>query len=106
MQDRIQETSSQSIVVSVDRIFSGSARLDGDAIGKMSRLKLSYQIFFVLPLVAFVRSLCHVSMDELYSTPPRMFSFQKEFLKPFEIIMKKNSYVLIFFEYIKFQWIE
>ena len=35
MKDRIQETSSQSIVVSVDRIFSGSARLDGDAIGKI-----------------------------------------------------------------------
>ncbi|CAF3269094.1 unnamed protein product [Rotaria socialis] len=136
---QIHETSSQNIVVSVDRIFAGSARLDGDAI------------------VAFVRSLCHVSMDELYSTPPRMFSllkvveisyynmgrirltwsriweivgdhfnkaachplqdvsffavdslrqlsmkflekgefpnfrFQKEFLKPFELIMKKNS---------------
>jgi brefeldin A-inhibited guanine nucleotide-exchange protein len=27
--------------------------------------------------VAFVRSLCHVSMDELYSTPPRMFSLLK-----------------------------
>jgi brefeldin A-inhibited guanine nucleotide-exchange protein len=59
IQDQIHETSSQSIVVSVDRIFSGSARLDGDAI------------------VAFVRSLCHVSMDELYSTPPRMFSLLK-----------------------------
>jgi hypothetical protein len=33
-QDQIRETSSQNIVVSVDRIFSGSARLDGDAIGK------------------------------------------------------------------------
>jgi hypothetical protein len=33
IQDQIHETSSQSIVVSVDRIFSGSARLDGDAIG-------------------------------------------------------------------------
>jgi len=33
VQDQIHETSSQSIVVSVDRIFSGSARLDGDAIG-------------------------------------------------------------------------
>ncbi|CAF1321481.1 unnamed protein product [Adineta steineri] len=139
IQDQIHETSSQSIVVSVDRIFSGSARLDGDAI------------------VAFVRSLCHVSMDELYSNSPRMFSllkvveisyynmgrirlqwsriweiigdhfnkvacnslpdvaffavdslrqlsmkflekgefpnfrFQKDFLKPFEVIMKKNS---------------
>ncbi|CAF4312534.1 unnamed protein product [Rotaria socialis] len=139
IQDQIHETSSQNIVVSVDRIFSGSARLDGDAI------------------VAFVRSLCHVSMDELHSNPPRMFSllklveisyynmgrirlqwsriwefvgdhfnkvacnplqdvaffavdslrqltmkflekgefpnfrFQKEFLKPFEVIMKKNS---------------
>ena len=38
MQDRIQETSSQSIVVSVDRIFSGSARLDGDAIGKFCQI--------------------------------------------------------------------
>ncbi len=34
IQDQIHETSSQSIVVSVDRIFSGSARLDGDAIGR------------------------------------------------------------------------
>ncbi|UJR27887.1 hypothetical protein I4U23_009152 [Adineta vaga] len=58
-QDQIHETSSQSIVVSVDRIFSGSARLDGDAI------------------VAFVRSLCHVSMDELHANPPRMFSLLK-----------------------------
>ena len=33
IQDQIHETSSQSIVVSVDRIFSGSARLDGDAVG-------------------------------------------------------------------------
>ncbi len=30
-----------------------------------------------LYLVAFVRSLCHVSMDELYSNPPRMFSLLK-----------------------------
>jgi len=139
IQDQMHETSSQSIVVSVDRVFSGSARLDGDAI------------------VEFVRSLCHVSMDEFHSSPPRMFSllkvveisyynmgrirlqwsriweiigehfikaachplhdvsffavdslrqlsmkflekgefpnfrFQKDFLKPFEIIMKKNS---------------
>jgi Sec7-like guanine-nucleotide exchange factor len=74
-QERIHETSSQSIVVSVDRIFSGSARLDGDAIGKEnSSIKISFSFF--LP-VAFVRSLCHVSMDELYSTPPRMFSLLK-----------------------------
>ena len=33
IQDQIHETSSQNIVVSIDRIFSGSARLDGDAIG-------------------------------------------------------------------------
>ncbi|CAF1498387.1 unnamed protein product [Adineta ricciae] len=143
MQDQIHVTTTQNVVVAVDRIFSGSARLDGDAI------------------VAFVQSLCHVSMDELYSTPPRMFSllkvveisyynmgrirlqwsriweivgdhfnkaachplqdvsffavdslrqlsmkflekgefpnfrFQKEFLKPFEIIMKKNSSITI-----------
>ncbi|CAF4416563.1 unnamed protein product, partial [Adineta steineri] len=59
MQDQIHITTTQNIVVAVDRIFSGSARLDGDAI------------------VSFVQSLCHVSMDELYSTPPRMFSLLK-----------------------------
>jgi len=76
IQDQIHETSSQSIVVSVDRIFSGSARLDGDAIGKKIYF-IEYLSIFLFYLVAFVRSLCHVSMDELYSNPPRMFSLLK-----------------------------
>ena len=33
LQESIGETSSQSVVVAVDRIFTGSVRLDGDAIG-------------------------------------------------------------------------
>jgi brefeldin A-inhibited guanine nucleotide-exchange protein len=81
--EQIHETSSQSIVVSVDRIFAGSARLDGDAIGKKTLFAISC-IFFVflrtssyMNLVAFVRSLCHVSMDELHSATPRMFSLLK-----------------------------
>ena len=32
---------------------------------------------FSSELVAFVRSLCHVSMDELHGNPPRMFSLLK-----------------------------
>uniref|UniRef100_A0A6Q2Z908 SEC7 domain-containing protein n=1 Tax=Esox lucius TaxID=8010 RepID=A0A6Q2Z908_ESOLU len=60
IQESIGETSSQSVVVAVDRIFTGSTRLDGNAI------------------VDFVRWLCAVSMDELGSpTHPRMFSLQK-----------------------------
>ncbi|KAE9540029.1 hypothetical protein AGLY_005281 [Aphis glycines] len=56
----IGETSSQSVVVAVDRIFTGSTRLDGDAI------------------VEFVKALCQVSINELAnSTNPRMFSLQK-----------------------------
>uniref|UniRef100_A0A672LC60 ARF guanine nucleotide exchange factor 2 n=1 Tax=Sinocyclocheilus grahami TaxID=75366 RepID=A0A672LC60_SINGR len=51
---------SQSVVVAVDRIFTGSTKLDGNAI------------------VDFVRWLCAVSMDELASAhQPRMFSLQK-----------------------------
>lgn len=46
VKESIGETSSQSVVVAVDRIFTGSTRLDGDAI------------------VDFVRALCQVS-DEL-----------------------------------------
>ncbi|RWS30440.1 brefeldin A-inhibited guanine nucleotide-exchange protein 1-like protein [Leptotrombidium deliense] len=56
----INETSSQSVVVAVDRIFTGSTRLDGDAI------------------VDFVRALCQVSNEELSNHyHPRMFSLQK-----------------------------
>lgn len=57
VKEHIGETSSQSVVVAVDRIFTGSTRLDGDAI------------------VDFVKALCQVSVDELTHT--RMFSLQK-----------------------------
>ena len=58
--DSICETSSQSVVVAVDRIFTGSIRLDGDAI------------------VDFVKALCQVSSEELcHPSQPRMFSLQK-----------------------------
>ncbi|CAL1607164.1 unnamed protein product [Knipowitschia caucasica] len=60
LQESVGETSSQSVVVAVDRIFTGSTRLDGNAI------------------VDFVRWLCVVSMDELAAShQPRMFSLQK-----------------------------
>ncbi|XP_023650940.1 brefeldin A-inhibited guanine nucleotide-exchange protein 2 isoform X2 [Paramormyrops kingsleyae] len=60
IQESVGETSSQSVVVAVDRIFTGSTRLDGNAV------------------VDFVRWLCAVSMDELASPhQPRMFSLQK-----------------------------
>lgn len=60
LQESMGETSSQSVVVAVDRIFTGSTRLDGDAI------------------VDFVHALCQVSLEELAnSTHPRMFSLQK-----------------------------
>lgn len=60
VKEHIGETSSQSVVVAVDRIFTGSTRLDGDAI------------------VDFVKALCQVSLDELsHPINPRMFSLQK-----------------------------
>ncbi|CAH1254723.1 ARFGEF1 [Branchiostoma lanceolatum] len=59
-QESMGETSSQSVVVAVDRIFTGSTRLDGNAV------------------VHFVTALCLVSTDELSSpTHARMFSLQK-----------------------------
>lgn len=60
LQESMGETSSQSVVVAVDRIFTGSTRLDGNAI------------------VDFVKALCLVSLEELANmTHPRMFSLQK-----------------------------
>ncbi|XP_015926421.1 brefeldin A-inhibited guanine nucleotide-exchange protein 1 isoform X1 [Parasteatoda tepidariorum] len=60
LQETLGETSSNSVVVAVDRIFTGSTRLDGYAI------------------VDFVKALCQVSLEELAnSSHPRMFSLQK-----------------------------
>jgi brefeldin A-inhibited guanine nucleotide-exchange protein len=60
VKESINQASSQSVVVAVDRIFTGSVHLDGDAI------------------VSFVEALCQVSSDELSSLPrPRMYSLQK-----------------------------
>ncbi|XP_012271827.1 brefeldin A-inhibited guanine nucleotide-exchange protein 2 isoform X2 [Orussus abietinus] len=60
VKESIGETSSQSVVVAVDRIFTGSTRLDGDAI------------------VEFVKALCQVSLEELaHPSQPRMFSLTK-----------------------------
>jgi hypothetical protein len=58
IQMQIGETVSQSVIVAVDRIFSCSARLNGDAI------------------VEFVRWLCQVSEEELSAVPPRMYSLK------------------------------
>lgn len=58
----LHEASSQSVLVAVDRIFTGSRHLDGDAI------------------VYFVKALCQVSKDEISSThhgPPRMYCLNK-----------------------------
>jgi Sec7-like guanine-nucleotide exchange factor len=57
---QVGETSSQSVVVAVDRIFTGSMRLDGSAI------------------VEFVTALCTVCTEELsVQSGSRMYSLQK-----------------------------
>lgn len=53
------ETGSHSVVVAVDKIFTGSVRLNGDAIED------------------FVKALCQVSREELMLPQPRTFSLQK-----------------------------
>ncbi|KAF1771775.1 hypothetical protein GCK72_003603 [Caenorhabditis remanei] len=60
LQDALGETSSQSVVVAIDRIINGSARLSAEAI------------------VHFVRALCAVSREELsHPAAPRMFLLGK-----------------------------
>ena len=49
--ESLTETSSQSVVVAVDRIFTGSTQLDGHAV------------------VDFVKALCQVSIEELAASP-------------------------------------
>uniref|UniRef100_A0A5K3F6V9 SEC7 domain-containing protein n=1 Tax=Mesocestoides corti TaxID=53468 RepID=A0A5K3F6V9_MESCO len=52
LQEVMGETGSRSVVVAVDKVFSGSIRLDGDAI------------------VDFVKALCQVSLEELALPQP------------------------------------
>ncbi|KAH8867375.1 Brefeldin A-inhibited guanine nucleotide-exchange protein [Schistosoma japonicum] len=59
LQEVMGETGSQSVVVAVDKIFTGSVRLEGEAI------------------VEFVKALCQVSQEELNLPQPRTFSLQK-----------------------------
>lgn len=60
LSENLNDIVSQSIFLAVDRIFTGSVLLDGDAI------------------VDFVRALCQVSNEELaIANQPRMFSLQK-----------------------------
>lgn len=60
LSENLNDIASQSIFLAVDRIFTGSVLLDGDAI------------------VDFVRALCQVSNEELAAHgQPRMFSLQK-----------------------------
>lgn len=60
LSENLNDIASQSVFLAVDRIFTGSVLLDGDAI------------------VDFVRALCQVSNEELASAQsPRMFSLQK-----------------------------
>lgn len=59
VQIQIGDSMTQSTTVAVDRIFTGSTKLDGDGI------------------VEFVKWLCFVSEIELKYCPPRMYSLQK-----------------------------
>lgn len=59
IKESMGETSSQSVVVAVDRIFNCSPMLDGHAV------------------IHFVVALCQVSLEELSAPAPRMFSLQK-----------------------------
>ncbi|MPC12608.1 Brefeldin A-inhibited guanine nucleotide-exchange protein 1 [Portunus trituberculatus] len=59
IKESMGETSSQSVVVAVDRIFNCSPMLDGHAV------------------IHFVMALCQVSLEELSAPTPRMFSLQK-----------------------------
>ncbi|CAG5091625.1 Oidioi.mRNA.OKI2018_I69.PAR.g13169.t1.cds [Oikopleura dioica] len=59
LQRSLAETSIQSVVVAVDKIFAESCKLNGEAI------------------VDFTRALCQVSADELKQSPPRMYSLTK-----------------------------
>ncbi|KAI2649027.1 Brefeldin A-inhibited guanine nucleotide-exchange protein 1 [Labeo rohita] len=119
IQESIGETSSQSVVVAVDRIFTGSTRLDGNAIGKyeisskiveisyynMGRIRLQWsRIWEVIGdhfnkvgcnpnedvAIFAVDSLRQLSMKFLEKGELANFRFQKDFLRPFEHIMKKN----------------
>ncbi|CAI5439773.1 unnamed protein product [Caenorhabditis angaria] len=121
LQDALNETSSQSVVVAIDRIFHGSSRLFRRChpprmflLGKMvevafynmNRIRLEWsRIWHVIgehfnmagcntnEAVAYfsVDALRQLSIKFLEKGELPNFKFQKDFLRPFEVIMAKNG---------------
>ena len=56
-QETVGETSSQSVVVAVDRIFTGSVKLDGDAIGK-SMCSVCVLFYWLVQIYVFCLCVC------------------------------------------------
>ncbi len=63
LQESMGETSSQSVVVAVDRIFTGSVRLDGDAIGMINVNMYMYRENLLLNSSNLFRS-CSVTSND------------------------------------------
>lgn len=51
IQESVGETSSQSVVVAVDRIFTGSTRLDGNAIGERDASTLMMTMMMMMTVM-------------------------------------------------------
>lgn len=72
IQESVGETSSQSVVVAVDRIFTGSTRLDGNAIGERAALALLMMLVMVMIMMMAtlifppVSGLCSVAVCRLH----------------------------------------
>lgn len=64
-QETVGETSSQSVVVAVDRIFTGSVKLDGDAIGACSLSYFSIRLVYDPPP--------HLELYWVYGANPIIF---------------------------------
>ena len=83
LQKSLAETSIQSVVVAVDKVFAESCKLDGNAIVAFTKVLLVISFNFVIKKRLFhlpypnIQSLCQVSCEELQSQPPRMYSLQK-----------------------------
>ncbi|KAJ8305728.1 hypothetical protein KUTeg_016273 [Tegillarca granosa] len=91
LQEQMGETSSQSVVVAVDRIFTGSVKLDGDAIVCVLYMYIHVGCNPNEDIAFFaVDSLRQLSMKFIEKGEFSNFRFQKDFLRPFEHIMKRN----------------
>lgn len=112
VKESIGETSSQSVVVAVDRIFTGSMRLDGDAIvdfvKALCQVRYSFdnyiQYFFCLLLPLLSLKSCCLFVNNNYQLPSATIKLFYQIVYAIAIPISRNLIFFFQFSFVFIPW--